>query len=208
MSDGPDDVSIWLERLQAGNGSALGKLYEHYRPRLRELVRLRMDTRLAARVDPSDVLQETYIDAVRRLAAYLKNPQVSAFVWLRGLAMNRLLKFQRQHLGTQRRDAGRELPLPVDQSAMLVAQLLARELSPSQAVLKEELKTRVRRAIAQLRPADREVILMRHFEGLSNSEVAEALEISVSGATMRHGRALHRLKEILMTDLSEGDDTP
>ena len=91
---------------------------------------------------------------------------------------------------------------------MLVGQLLARGLSPSQAVLKEELKSRVRRAIAQLKPADREVILMRHFEGLTNSEVAEALDISVSGATMRHGRALLRLKEILKAELSGGDDTP
>jgi RNA polymerase sigma-70 factor (ECF subfamily) len=165
MSDGPNDASIWLERLRAGNSSALGKLFEHYRPRLRQLVRLRMDARLAARVDPSDVLQETYLDAVRRLAAYLKNPEVSEFVWLRGLAMNRLLKFQRQHLGTQRRDAGRELSLPVDQSAMLVGQLLARGLSPSQAVLKEELKSRVRRAIAQLKPADRGADQLRSRRG-------------------------------------------
>jgi RNA polymerase sigma-70 factor (ECF subfamily) len=207
MTDGSNDVSNWLRRLQAGDSSVLGKLYEYYRPRLRQLVRLRMDSRLAARVDPSDVLQEAYMDAVRRIAAYLNNPQVSAFVWLRGLAMNRLRKFQRQHLGTLRRDAARELPLPVDQSAVLAGQLLARGLSPSQVMLKKELKSKVQRAIARLRPADREVILMRHFEGLSNAEVAEALKIGVSGATMRHGRALHNLKQLLTTEL-ERDDMP
>jgi len=199
-----DEAKLSEGRLRLVNPDALAAVFEHYRPRLRQVVRVRMDTRLAARIDPSDVVQDSFFDAARRIDSYCANPGVSAFVWLRGLAMDRLLKLQRRHLGTQRRSMRRELRLPADRSAVLMGQLLAKGPSPSQAALREELRDRIQRAILRLRPSDRELILMRHFEGMSNAEVAETLNIKESTATMRHGRALHRLRE-LMADLAPGD---
>jgi RNA polymerase sigma-70 factor (ECF subfamily) len=156
------------------------------------------------RLDPSDVLQEVYLDATRKIHGYLHDPRVSLFVWLRGLTFDRLLKLQRHHLGAQCRAADRELQLPERSSAALARQLLAPGVRPSTALLKAEIQDRVQQALNKLDPADREVILMRHFEEMSNNEVAEVLGLTVSGATMRHGRALSRLKQILKADLSSG----
>jgi RNA polymerase sigma-70 factor (ECF subfamily) len=172
----------------------LAVVFEEYRPRLRQMVRLRLDPRAAARIDPSDVLQETYLDAARRVGAYLRDPRVGVYVWLRGLAWQRLLKLHRLHLGAGCRAAGLDLPLPDDSSAEL---LRALGDSPGQALAREESCRRVRRALIALAPADREVIMMRDFEGLSNVEVAEVLGVRPPGATMRYGRALFRLKELL-----------
>jgi RNA polymerase sigma-70 factor (ECF subfamily) len=176
---------------------ALAVVFEEYRPRLRLMVQLRLDPRAAARIDASDVLQETYLDAARRVGEYLRNPRVGVYIWLRGLAWQRLLKLHRRHLGARCRAAALDLSLP-DESADRFADFLrALGDSPSQALAREECCRRVRRALDALAPADREVILMRDFEGLSNGEVAEALGVGSPGATMRYGRALFRLKELL-----------
>jgi RNA polymerase sigma-70 factor (ECF subfamily) len=172
------------------------------------MVRLRMDARLAARIDVSDVLQDAYLDAARQLQGYLRQPQVAIYVWLRGLTWERLLNLQRQHLGAQCRAVAREVPLPAESSALVAKALLARGPSPSQVVLQEELRRRLQRALEQLEPPDREVILMRHYEEMSNGEVAQALGLSASGATMRYGRALFRLKEILLADVPAGGSGP
>jgi RNA polymerase sigma-70 factor (ECF subfamily) len=208
MSEEPSETESLLRRLREGEREALALLFNYYRPRLRQLVRLRMDTRLAARVDPSDVLQEAYLDAARQVQKYLRQPKVAFFVWLRGLTWERLLNLQRDHLGAQRRAVHRELPLPAESSVLLAQQLLAPGPSPSQGLLQKELRQRVQQALGQLAPTDREVILMRHFEGLSNREVAQVLGLSDSGATVRYGRALFRLKEILMRGLSAGESRP
>src|SRR5262245_13776729 len=182
MHDETPRTQALLQRLRAGERDALALLYDHYRPRLRQMLRLRMDARIAARVDDSDVLQEAYLDAARQLPAYLDQPRVAVYIWLRGLVWDRLFNLQRHHLGTQRRAVQREVPLPAESSALLVQQLLARGPSPSQLALQEEQRQRVQRALAQLDPSDREVILMRHFEGLSNGEVAQAHGLGDSGA--------------------------
>ncbi|HMC66996.1 MAG TPA: sigma-70 family RNA polymerase sigma factor, partial [Gemmataceae bacterium] len=200
--------SRWLGRLRDGDTDALAAVFNHYRARLRQMVRLRIDQRVAARVDPSDVLQEVYLDVSRQIDGYLRQPKVCFYVWLRGLTWERLLKLQRQHLGAQRRAVGRELSLPAESSAALAAQLVAPKSSPSQALVRKELRQRVQRALARLSTEDREIILMRDFEDLSNHEVAEALGLSDSGATMRYGRALYRLKEILMADWPAGESKP
>jgi len=197
-----------LQRLHAGDRDALAGLFEYYRARLQTMLRLRMDTRLAGRLDASDVLQEAFLDAARQVQAYLRQPRVAFYVWLRGVAWERLLNVQRQHLGAQCRAVDRELVLPGDSSAMLARSLLARGPSPSEALLQEELRQRLQRALAKLDPEDREVILMRHYENMSNGEVAQALGLGDSGATMRYGRALFRLKEILVGDLASGESTP
>jgi RNA polymerase sigma-70 factor (ECF subfamily) len=207
MEEAPS-ISQWLDRCRQGDAEALAELFTHFRSRLRQMVECRIDRRLAARIDPSDVLQEVYLDVARQIEAYLDNPRVCVYVWLRGLTWQRLLKLQRRHAGAQRRAVGRELSLATEPSSMLAARLLAGGSSPSQALLKEELRQRLQAALARLGPDDREVILMRDFEDMSNGEVAQALGLSASGATMRYGRALIRLKEILEKDRPSGESMP
>jgi len=127
---------------------------------------------------------------------------------LRGLAGQRLANVHRRHLGAKCRTAWREVPLPAESSLMLARQLLAGGTSPTQAMLKKELRRRVQQALERLQPDDREVILMRHFEQMSNQEVAQAIGLSESGATMRYGRALFRLKEILLADSDQWESNP
>jgi RNA polymerase sigma-70 factor (ECF subfamily) len=203
MSNAPGETEGWLAGLRQGNADALAALLDYYRPRLRQMVRLRMDRQLAARVDPSDVIQEVYLDAQRQVQAYLQDPKVDFYVWLRGLAGQRLSNVHRQHLGAKCRTAWREVSLPAESSLLLARQLLAGGTSPSRALLKKELRRRVQQALERLPPDDREVILMRHFEEMSNGEVAQAIGLTESGATMRYGRALFRLKEILLADSDE-----
>ena len=200
MTTGPPDTQVLLGCLKKGDRSALGTLWDHYRPRLKKMVELRLDGRLAARVDASDVVQETFVDAQKQLHAYLRDPRVAFYVWLRGLAEERLAKTHRQHLGAQCRAAGREVRLPAEASAALASQFVAAGPTPSHQMREAELYDKIQRALRGLSPDDREVILMRHFEEMPNEEVAQALGLSDSAATMRYGRALLRLKELLAQD--------
>jgi RNA polymerase sigma-70 factor (ECF subfamily) len=206
--DDSSQTSVLLQRLRSGDRDALVALFDYYRPRLRQMLRLRMDARVAARFDASDVLQDAYLDAARQIEGYLQHPQVDIYVWLRELAWERLLSLQRRHLGAKCRAVERDVPLPAESSALLAKALLAQGPSPRQAVLQEELRRRLQRALEKLKPPDREVILMRHYEEMSNGEVAQALGLSASAATMRYGRALFRLKEILLAALASGESRP
>lgn len=200
MTSEPAEIDGLLDRLRAGDTAALGTLWGYYRPRLQRFVRLRMDNRMATRVDPSDVLQEAYLDAQRQVPAYLRDARVAPFVWLRRLVEERLANTHRHHLGAKCRTARREISLPKDASVALGSRLLAAGPNPSARMRQEECCRRVQQALEKLRPDDREVILMRHFEEMSNQEVAQALGLTESGATMRYGRALVRLKEILLAE--------
>ena len=204
----PLEVEQLLGRLRDGDQQALGDLFAHYRPRLQRMVELRLDPRMAPRLDASDVLQEAYLDASRQATAYLASPGVACYVWLRGLTWQRLIKLQRRHLGARRRATELEVSLPPGSSAVLATQLLDRGPCPGEAVLQEELRQRVQRALARLQPADQEIILLRDFEGLSNREAAQTLGIADSAATMRYGRALVRLREVLMAEWPAGESRP
>lgn len=208
MNAQPPETERWLQDVRRGNPRALAALLDHYRPQLRQMLAMRLDKKLAARLDPSDVIQEVFLDASRQIAAYVANPRVDFYVWLRGLARQRLSNMQREHAGAQRRAVGREVPLPVESSAMLLQQLVGMGPTPSHVLAAREMRRHVQRALERLKSDDREVILMRHFEGLTNKQVAQALELSPSGATMRYGRALFRLKELLQDDLTEGESKP
>ena len=191
-----------IERAASGDQDAWRSLVERYRDRLRRMVMVRLDQRLQGRLDPSDVVQETYLEAARQLADYLRNPVLPFFLWLRQLAGNRLFKLHRYHLTAQVRDAGREIPLyrggwPEPSSAALAAQLLGRECRPSEAALRAELKRRLQEALDLMDPLDREALVLRHFEQLTTVEVARVLGISPAAAGKRYLRALLRLKEIL-----------
>ena len=197
-----DRTDTLLDRLRAGDREALGELFGLYRERLWRMTSLRIDRRLAGRLDPDDILQEAFMDVARRIDEFLADPAVPFYVWLRFLTGQRLLMVQRGHLGAQRRDASREVSLPPTGllhagSDSLAGAFVGRLTSPSRAAMRHELQTRLREALDALDPLDREVLALRHFEELSNHEAAEVLGISRDAASKRHIRALKRLKELL-----------
>jgi RNA polymerase sigma-70 factor (ECF subfamily) len=196
------ETTVLLERLRAGDARAAAELFARYRDRLYRMVRLRLDRRLQGRVDPSDVLQEAYLDVARRLPEYLADPAVPLYLWLRFLTGQRLLALHRHHLGAQMRDAGQEVSLyrgalPQATSMSLAAQLLGRFTLPSQAAVRAEMQIHLQEALNTLDPLDREILALRHFEELSNSETAQVLGIQKSAASNRYVRALVRLKDVL-----------
>jgi RNA polymerase sigma-70 factor (ECF subfamily) len=166
------------------------------------MVALRIDRRLQGRVDPSDVIQEAYLEAANRLAEYLRNPTMPFFLWLRFLVGQKLVTLHRYHLGVQMRDPGQQVALyhgslPEASSAVLAAQLLGHDLRPSEAAIRAEMKVRVQEALDSMDPLDREVLALRHFEQLKRAEIAQVLGVSESAAGKRYIRALERLKQIL-----------
>lgn len=190
------------EPLRADDLRGLGNAFARHRDRLRRMVQLRLDRRLQGRVDPSDVLQDAYLEAARRLPAYAARPSMPLFLWLRFLTAQRLLQLHRLHLGTRMRDAGLEVSLhrgalPQADSASLAAQLLGRLTSPSQAALRAELQLKLQDLLNSLDPIDREILTLRHFEELSNGEAATVLGLSKAAASNRYVRALGRLREAL-----------
>jgi RNA polymerase sigma-70 factor (ECF subfamily) len=187
-----------LRRIHAGDRQAFEKLFARHRPYLRQVVDLRLDPKVRARVDPSDVVQETHLEAFRRLPDYLERRPMPLRLWLRKTAYERLLMLQRHHLQAQRRAVDREVALPDRSSVQLFRQLLAPGSTPSQQLARAELARRVRQAVAQLVEIDREILLMRNLEGLSNHEVAQVLEIEPAAASQRYGRALLRLRKLLL----------
>ena len=191
-----------LRRAEAGDAAALGALFAHYRDRLRQMVRLRLDPRVAGRLDASDVLQEAYLDVARRFPEYAAAPAVPFYVWLRALTGQRLIDLHRQHLGAKMRDAGQEVALyrgalPQASSASLAQQLLAGLTSPTQAAVRAEMQLKLQEALNSMDPIDREVVVLRHFEELNNVETAAVLGIETSAASKRYLRAIRRLKAIL-----------
>jgi RNA polymerase sigma-70 factor (ECF subfamily) len=183
-----------LGRLREGDDQALGELFTLHRERLWRMLVVRLDRRLARRVSADDVLQETFLDVVRRIGEYLADPAVPFYVWLRFLTVQRMQLLQRAHLGAGKRDVSREVP-PASAESM-AGRLVSELTSPSQAAIRHELQDRLRAALESLEPLDREVLALRHFEELGNNEVAQVLGISREAASKRHVRALQRLKAI------------
>jgi RNA polymerase sigma-70 factor (ECF subfamily) len=202
MEHNSSDTVRLIEGARAGNLAALNELFARHRDRLRRMVEMRLDWRLHGRADASDVIQEAYLEAARRLDDYLREPAMPLFLWLRFLVGERLLVLHRQHLGAQMRDARREVSLyrgalPEASSAALAAQLLGKQTSPSEAAVRAERMLRLQEAINRLDPLDREVLSLRHFEQLSRAETAQVLGIAESAAAKRYIRALKRLKDTL-----------
>ena len=200
-----DETRRLLEEARAGEERSVGLLLDRHRAYLRRLVEVRLDPRLRARVDPSDLVQEAQMEAARRLGRYLADPAMPFRLWLRQLAYDRLLKAHRRHVRAARRTVEREAVLPEGSSLSLGQQLL-HAASPSQQMTREEIAARVRAAVGRLREEDREVILLRAFEGLSNQEVARLLGVRPENASQRYGRALLRLRKLLLrSGLSGGE---
>lgn len=190
-----------LIQAKAGNAAAVNGLLDRHREALRRMIEMRMDRMVQQRVDASDIVQDVLVEANRRLEAYLQNPSMPFHLWLRQMAQDRLIDAHRRHRGAARRSVDREQHLAIGpgetSEADWAALLSDRELTPAAAATWHELQQRFQAAIEELDEADREVILMRHFEHLSNSDVASALGLSEPAAGMRYLRAMRRLREKL-----------
>ena len=209
------DSDLYALRTADCTGRVLGELFQKHRTRLRRLVQLRLDRRVQGRLDPSDVLQEAYLEATGRVDEYVRDPGMPFFLWLRFLTAQKLHQAHRFHLGAQARDARKEIS--IDQGALgassvvLAAHLLGRRTSPSQAAMRGEMKKQLETALDSMDPADREVIALRHFEQLTASETARVLGVAERTAGDRYLRAVRRLKRILGAAIESvpglGDET-
>src|SRR5438445_6218759 len=202
MDDNPTDIGRLLEQARGGDQGALNELFAQHRDRLRRMVELRLDRRLQARIDASDVVQDAYVEVAQRLGTYLQDPKLPLFLWLRLVVGERLITLHRHHLGAQMRDAGLEVSLyraalPAASSAALAAQLLGQHTSPTQAAVRAERLLRLQEALNSLDPMDREVLSLRHFEELHRTEAAQVLGITEAAAAKRYFRALKPLKATL-----------
>jgi RNA polymerase sigma-70 factor (ECF subfamily) len=194
-----------LDRAGRGEAAAVERLLDVHREPLRRMIGLRLDPALAARVDASDVVQDVLLEAHRRLQDYLREPKMPFHLWLRHIAKDHVIDAHRRHRQAQRRSLDREqslLPagLADHSSFELAAQLVDPEQTPATAAIRQELQRRMNEAIAGLGEDDREILLMRHGEQLSNQEVAAALDLSEAAASMRYLRAVRRLRAALLPD--------
>jgi RNA polymerase sigma-70 factor (ECF subfamily) len=197
----PDEADR-IHRAAAGDRQVWSGLLADHRARLRRMVALRLDRRLQGRVDPSDVIQEAYIEATAGLAEFVARGEMPFFLWLRWLTGMTLNALHRKHLGCQVRDAAREVSIhrgawPQATSAALAAHLLGRETSASAVAIRLERKARLQDALEAMDAIDREVLILRHFEELNNVETAQTLGMQESSASKRYIRALRKLKDIL-----------
>lgn len=203
MFDEYEKDEEFLNRLRQDPEGVLADEYSQYRDRLWRIVNFRLDRRLLGRVDADDILQEAYLDAATRIEHYLNDPATSFFIWLRTIVGQTLIDVHRRHLGAQKRDVRREVKanrrvFSASTSFQIADVLLGDLSSPSQAALKEELAAQLHEALESLNEIDREILVLRHFEELSNLEAAEVLEIESKTASMRYFRALTRLRSILV----------
>src|SRR6516162_1909262 len=202
MSPPPGQVPNLVARAAAGDREAVVELLDRYRSRLRRMVAMRLDPRLQGRVDASDVIQEGYLDAMRRLEEYIRDPAVPFYIWLRFLVGQRVQEQHRRHLGTPGRDVGREISIyrgamPGASTGALAARLLGKLTSPSDAAMRAERKIRLQEALNRMDPLDREILVLRHYEQMTNGDAASALGLSFKAASKRYTRALDRLEKIL-----------
>jgi RNA polymerase sigma-70 factor (ECF subfamily) len=196
------DEAELIRKAADGQPELISLLFEKHRTRLKKMVRLRMDRRLQTRIDASDVLQDTWLDCERRFEEYAASPPMPFFHWLRFLTGQRLVDLHRRHLGTAARDIRQEISLyqgalPAASSVSLAEQLMGRLTSVSQAAERAEIQVRIQTALNSLEAIDREVLILRHFEMLTNEETALALGLKKAAASNRYIRALKRLKELL-----------
>src|SRR5947209_10187766 len=190
-----------LDAARNGDEGALAILVQCHRDRLERMVRLRMDRRLQGRVDAADIVQDAYLVVRGKFPRYCTDPRLPFFLWLRMEVGQKLVDVHRFHLGTKMRDAGQEVSLyrgalPQVTSLSLAEHLLGKLTTASHAAMRVELKLRVQEALNSMDPHDREVLILRHFEELSNAETAEVLGIKPSAAVNRYVRALKRLKDV------------
>ena len=202
------DTRELIRRAASGDREAVDGLLARHRDRLRRMVAVRMDNRLTARVDPSDVVQDALAEASQKLPDYLKQQRLPFYPWLRQLAWERLIGEHRRHVGAKARSVNREehdeMVLPDHSAVQLAARLLASGTTPSRRMIRKELRAKVQQMLSQLSPPDREVLVLRYLEQLSTAETAAVLGLTVDGVKSRQRRALERFSNLL-ADHSLGD---
>lgn len=194
-----------LDAAKDGDPAAVEKLLAEFREPLRRVIDLRLDPMLARRLDASDIVQDVLVEANQRLTDYLRSPGMPFHLWLRHLAQDRIIDAHRRHRGAQRRSIDKEQPIHrpawVDESSMqLAAQLVDTEQTPASAAIHHELQRRLESALEELEEDDRDIILMRHHEQLSNQDVAASLGLTEAAASMRYLRALRKLRTVLVPE--------
>jgi RNA polymerase sigma-70 factor (ECF subfamily) len=202
------DTDQLIEQARQGDDHARQQLLMRHQDRLRRMVACHLDRRLAARVDPSDVVQEALAEAARRLDDYLHEQPIPFYPWLRSLAWERLVKLHRRHLRARNRSVCREepggLPLSAESTVELAQRLVASGTGPSGQLVRKEMRQRVQAALARLGERDREILVLRYLEGMTTQEVAATLGISEGAVKMRHLRALDGLRRLLGGTAGEG----
>lgn len=203
-----EETTELLAQARQGKDDAIDNLLERHRGSLRRMIQLRLDHKIQRRVDVSDVVQDVLVEANRRLSQYLDNPVLNFQLWLRQIAKDRIIDAHRRHRGSAKRSVDREQPMAAaanqDHSTIeLAAQLRDPGLTPAAIATQKEIAVQVEKAVYRLKGHDREIILMRHYEQMSNVEAAEALGLAEPAASMRYLRALRRLRSILDDQLSD-----
>lgn len=200
MTPEPDTEEL-IRRAGHCDASAIARLFEHHRQRLKRMITLRMDERLARRVDPSDVVQETFVEALRKIHGYLQDRPVPFYPWLRQIAWNRLIDLHRRHVVAKERAVDREgvlqPPLSARSATTLADKLVSHESSPSAQLVHSEMRHRVQAAIMRLPSRFREVLVLRHLEQISVAEIAAVLGVAEGTVKSRHFRALAQMRELL-----------
>jgi RNA polymerase sigma-70 factor (ECF subfamily) len=201
---GPDSTDHLLSNAAAGDSAALDRLLERHRSRLCRMIALRMDDRLAARVDASDIVQEALTDAARKLADYARDRPLPFYPWLHRLAAERLSAAHRQHRRSQCRSVAKEvadaLVQPESSAPFKIDSLVASGTTPAHALLREEERRQIHAALQELTPTDREILIMHYLEELTFPEIAAILDIGEGAAKMRHLRALRRMRSLMESD--------
>jgi len=192
-----------LERLEQGDKAAFEQLFARHQASIREIANRRIHARIRARVDSSDIVQETYMEAARLLDDFLVRRPMPFSLWLKKTAYQRVAKAQRQHMGTAKRSVNREIPMPDGSSRLLARRIMGSETSPTNAFQRKEHAQRVREALSQLSDGEREVILMRIFEQLTSREAACVLDITPEAAQKRYARGLLKLRVLLQQSHDE-----
>ena len=202
-TDPSDDDLLALKSAGDARDTVLAARLARHRQRLQRMVEMRMHPALKGRVGASDVLQDAYLDIAGRIGEYLEDPRMPFFLWIRFLTAQRLVALQRRHLGAKKRDVRKQVPLdrrgfPSATSVALVDRLAAMGTTPTQGAVRGELRAQLELALDEMNGADREILVLRHFEELTNVEAARELGIETSAASKRYVRALRRLREILV----------
>lgn len=210
-SGAPDDSDRLIAAAAAGDAAAIELLLQRHRERLRRMIARRIDDRLAARVDASDVVQEALADAARKLPDYLRVRPLPFYPWLHRLAAERLAAEYRRHLRSTNRSVAREevdvFAFPDSSAQAMARNLVASGTSPEQAMLRDEQRRRVHAALRELAPIDREILMLHYLDELSLRDIAAILGIGEGAAKMRHLRALQRIRALMATDGDEGSQS-
>lgn len=189
-----------LDLVRDGDDAATNRLLERHREALRRMADMRLDPKIRQRVDASDIIQDVMIEANRRLQKYLDNPIMPFHLWLRQMTTDRIIDAHRRHRVSKKRSVDLEqapvVAANLDHSSInLGAQICDGELTPAAAAIQNELQRKFEEAVDEMDEIDKEIIVMRHFEKLTNQEVAQVLELSEPAASMRYLRAMRRLRE-------------